>query len=112
MDNINLHSFETNNNQVAPIKEFFNEAEIFITGGTGFLGKALIEKLLRSCPKIKNIYVLIRSKRGLSCEERWKEFIKNPIFDRIKELDSKLLNKLNCVQGDMDAPNLGILKYE
>jgi hypothetical protein len=33
---------------------------IFVTGGTGFIGKSVLEKLLRSCPKIDAIYVLAR----------------------------------------------------
>lgn len=107
MDNHKLTFNVTNNNISPSIKEFFKDAEIFITGGTGFLGKALIEKLLRSCPDITHIYVLIRSKRGLSCEEIWKHFIKNRIFDNVREHDIKLLDKLKCIHGDMSAPDLG-----
>jgi FlaA1/EpsC-like NDP-sugar epimerase len=33
---------------------------IFITGATGFVGKVLVEKLLRSCPDIAKIYILVR----------------------------------------------------
>lgn len=53
-----------------PVQEFYRDATIFITGGTGFLGKSLLEKLLRSCPHIKRIYLLIRSKKDKSSEER------------------------------------------
>lgn len=52
------------------IKKFYDGAEIFITGGSGFIGKALIEKLLRSCSGIKQIYLLVRPKKGATLGER------------------------------------------
>lgn len=52
------------------IVKFYSGADIFITGGTGFLGKVLIEKLLRSCPDIGTIYLLMRSKRGQKGQDR------------------------------------------
>lgn len=61
------------------IGEFYRDACIFLTGGTGFVGKAVLEKILRSCEYIDSIYLLIRPKRGLSCELRLKELLKNPV---------------------------------
>lgn len=55
------------------IPEFYAGKSIFITGGTGFLGKTLIEKLLRSCSELDTIYIIVRSKRNLSPEDRWKQ---------------------------------------
>lgn len=46
------------------IQEFYKGKSVFITGATGFLGKVLVEKLLRSCPGIDQIFVLVRSKKG------------------------------------------------
>lgn len=60
----------------SPVQEFFRDAGVFITGGTGFMGKILIEKLLRTCPHIKQIYLLIRPKKGKNVEQRLDE-----IFD-------------------------------
>lgn len=47
----------------SPMQQFYQNKAIFLTGGTGFLGKVIMEKLLRSC-HIDTIYVLIRSKKG------------------------------------------------
>ncbi|KAJ8874985.1 hypothetical protein PR048_022875 [Dryococelus australis] len=61
------------------IQDFYQDTGVFITGGTGTLGKLTIEKILRSCPGVKRGYVLIRSKEGLSVEERKKTLLDNVV---------------------------------
>lgn len=46
------------------IAKFYSGKSIFITGATGFMGKVLVEKLLRDCSQVKRIYILVRMKRG------------------------------------------------
>ena len=57
------------------IVSFYDKKTILITGATGFLGKVLIEKLLRSCYGINKIYVLVRSKKGHSAAQRLNELL-------------------------------------
>ena len=59
------------------ISSFYCGKCILVSGGTGFVGKVLIEKLLWSCRSIKTIYVLVRCKRGISIEQRYSEFIES-----------------------------------
>lgn len=60
------------------VSDFYNGSVILITGGTGFLGKVLIEKLLRIY-QIKKIYLIIRSKNDMDCESRLTEFFKESV---------------------------------
>lgn len=81
-----------------PVQEFFRDATILLTGGTGFMGKMLIEKLLRSCPHIKHIYLLVRTKKGKTPHERIDDifqdrvsgFLLCGIFDIFNVYESKL----------------------
>ncbi|EFN65513.1 Fatty acyl-CoA reductase 1 [Camponotus floridanus] len=95
-------------NETHSIDTFFAETEIFIIGATGFLGKALLEKLLRSCHCVATIFVLIRPKRNQSIEERFRKLLENPIFDRIRTECPSVLNKIFPVKGDLGMPELGL----
>lgn len=64
---------------LTPIQEFYTGQSIFITGGTGFLGKLIIEKLLRSCPSLSVIYLLVRPKKGKDSHERTEELFDDPV---------------------------------
>ncbi|CAH1642347.1 unnamed protein product [Spodoptera littoralis] len=90
------------------IADFYEDSIILVTGGTGFVGKALLEKLLRSCAGIKTVYVLMRPKRGLTVDQRYKELLKNQVFDRIRARWPERLGKLYPITGDVSAPNLGV----
>jgi len=90
------------------ISEWYRDKTIFITGGTGFMGKVLIEKLLRSCP-IKRIYILVREKRGRSKQERVDDMFNNyKLFDKLKTIRPDFLKKVLPVQGDITLSELGL----
>jgi fatty acyl-CoA reductase len=55
-----------------------------LTGCTGFLGKVILEKLLRSCPDVKKIYIMVRPKRKVDPMNRVeKDILKSRCFRRI-----------------------------
>lgn len=51
------------------ITNYYKNSVILITGGTGFLGKVLIEKLLRVFD-VRKIYILIRHKNNMNADDR------------------------------------------
>lgn len=53
----------------------FNESFTF----QGFMGKVLLDKLLRTCPGIENIYLLIRKKKGKDIHTRIEELFDDPV---------------------------------
>ena len=70
------------------IAEYFKGKSIFLTGATGFVGKVLIEKLLRSCQDLKKIYILIRTKKGNDANKRLNEILSaKVIFYSINQSD-------------------------
>ncbi|XP_076663324.1 putative fatty acyl-CoA reductase CG5065 [Andrena cerasifolii] len=90
------------------IEAFFANSVILLTGATGFLGKALLEKLLRSCPRLAMIFILIRPKKGQTVEQRYKKLLENSVFDRIRTELPDAFNKIYPMQGDVSLPNLGL----
>lgn len=90
------------------IQAFFKYSTVFLTGATGFLGKLLLEKLLRNCPDIKRIYILIREKKGKKREKRFEEVFDVPIFDVLKRKRVDFQSKVSLVSGDCLLPDLGL----
>lgn len=64
---------------MSEVAEYFFGRSILVTGAYGFMGKVLLEKLLYACPNIKNIYIMVRPKRGKSIELRLEEMLKIPV---------------------------------
>ncbi|XP_034951190.1 fatty acyl-CoA reductase wat-like [Chelonus insularis] len=93
---------------LTPIQEFYAGQSIFITGGTGFLGKLIIEKLLRSCSNLSVIYLLVRPKKGKDTHQRTEELFDDPLFSKLKEEHPKFRHKIVAIEGDCSSPNLGI----
>ncbi|XP_055711089.1 fatty acyl-CoA reductase 1-like [Phlebotomus papatasi] len=97
-----------NSYELPAIAEFFHGREIFITGGTGFIGKAIIEKILYSCPDVKRIYLLLRCKKSVSVCDRLVKFKSNQIFNRVRQRDESLLDKIEALPGDSMCLKLGL----
>jgi alcohol-forming fatty acyl-CoA reductase len=71
--------FTENLNKVNSIEGFYAGTGIFITGASGFVGKGLLEKLIRVCPRIVVIFILVRPKKHQTMEQRYKEIIDDPV---------------------------------
>ncbi|XP_076754542.1 putative fatty acyl-CoA reductase CG5065 isoform X2 [Xylocopa sonorina] len=92
------------------IAETFRGQNILITGGTGFLGKVILEKFLRCLPDTQQIYMLIRSKKGKEPKHRLEEIFNSPLFEKVrKQRGMEALKKaVTVIHGDVILPGLGI----
>ncbi|KAH8295017.1 hypothetical protein KR018_005780, partial [Drosophila ironensis] len=101
---------------------FYKDKVVFLTGATGFMGKVMIEKLLRSTD-VKRIYAMVRSKRGHNLQERlqlWqKEEVSanavkafhnsaSQVFKVLLSSKPEALQRVQFIAGDCCEPDLGI----
>ena len=101
------------------IPEFFHGKVILIAGATGFLGQALVAKILTALPDVKRVYLLIRSQTGANGEKRTatdrleNEVFTSSAFAKLKQIhgerfDGWVREKVCAVEGDMAYERLGL----
>ena len=61
------------------VPAFFAGRSVLVTGATGFMGKVLIEKVLWSCPNIKEIFLLVRPKKNVKIDDRLRKILFLPV---------------------------------
>ncbi|XP_031438737.1 fatty acyl-CoA reductase 1 [Clupea harengus] len=90
------------------IAEYYAGKSVLITGATGFMGKVLVEKMLRSCPRVSALYLLVRPKAGQSMQERVAAMMECKLFDRVREDNPDFHSKIVPVSSELTQPGLGI----
>jgi len=69
-----------NSNKVS-FRQFYAGKTILVTGCTGFLGKVVLEKILRTLVDVNKIFVMVRPRKGTTIEKRIEDTIfSSPIF--------------------------------
>ncbi|XP_034296280.1 fatty acyl-CoA reductase 1-like [Pantherophis guttatus] len=87
---------------------YYGGKSVLVTGATGFMGKVLVEKLLRSCHDVKTIYVCVRPKGGRSMQTRVENLLKCKVFDRVREEWPNFHEKIKPISAEFTKPNLAI----
>jgi long-chain acyl-CoA synthetase len=103
---------------MSTIQQYFTGKTVLVTGATGFLGKALVEKMLRSLPGLGRLYLLIRPRergtRTLPADQRFRsELLTSSIFDRLKRelgdaFDASVDAKVRVIAGELADDRLGV----
>nr|AXY94562.1 fatty acyl-CoA reductase 2 [synthetic construct] len=99
-------------NKLNTLEEFYVGSGILLTGATGFVGKAVLEKLIRMCPRIAAIFLLFRPKTDETIEQRFKKLIDDPIYDDIKAKHPSTLSRVYPMRGDLSLPDLGLSRED
>lgn len=96
------------------LQEAYGDKAILLTGGTGFLGTALVEKMLRSLPDLGRLYLVVRPSSGKSAADRIrKDMLRSAAFRRLREelgdgFDGLVAEKVRVLEGDVNVPSLGL----
>jgi alcohol-forming fatty acyl-CoA reductase len=96
------------------IAESLAGKRIAITGSTGFVGTALVERLLRSVPDCELVLLVRAGKRTSASERVRREILKNDAFDRLREqmgkaeFDAMAARRIVTINGDVSRDGLGL----
>ncbi len=99
---------------VPVIAEALAGTRIAITGSTGFVGTALVERLLRSVPDCQLVLLVRDGKRSPAARRVEREVLRNDAFDRLrrelgsKEFEEMAAQRITTIAGDVGMDGLGL----
>ena len=96
------------------VAEQLSGKRIAITGSTGFLGTALVERLLRGVPDCKLVLLVRPGKRSTPAQRARREIFRNDAFGRMLEDRGKdafwaeIEDRVDVIAGDIGTDGLGL----
>ena len=95
------------------IRQHLRGKTILLTGGTGFLGKVVVERLLRAAPELARVYLLIRETREPAAVRFEAEVLPAGVFGALAHTYGEgwprfARDKIVPVAGDISQPRLGL----
>ena len=89
-------------------KTSLGSSHVFLTGGTGFVGQAILERLLSDHPDTI-ISVLVRSKGSAGTEDRMRTLLRKPVFkawrDKVGDagVEKAVTDRIRVVEGGLGS---------
>ncbi|MDA8359428.1 MAG: HAD-IB family phosphatase [Actinomycetota bacterium] len=85
----------------------------FVTGATGFLGTALVERILRTIPDCEVVVLVRPGRRATPAQRTAREILKNDCFSRLRNewgerFDAECERRVQAVGGDVSRDGLGL----
>lgn len=95
------------------VRQYLRGKRILLTGGTGFLGKVVLERLLRAAPEVERIYLLIRDSREPAAARFEAEVLQAGLFRQLADSHGSawprfVRGTLAPIAGDVSQPRLGL----
>jgi HAD superfamily hydrolase (TIGR01490 family) len=96
------------------IPESLEGKRIAVTGSTGFLGTALVERLLWSAPGCELVLLLRPGKRSTVEQRATREIFRNDAFDRLRDelgkagFDEAVARRVQVISGDVGTDGLAL----
>lgn len=80
-NNNNNNDSTANKQRARKLAQFYANKNILITGATGFIGKVCLVKIIRSLGDCGQVYVMLRSKKGLTPQQRFDRMLNEEPFN-------------------------------
>ncbi len=95
------------------VDEALAGSRFFVTGATGFLGTALVERILRTVPDSEVVLLVRPGRRAGPLDRVRREVLKNDCFDRLRDehgpaFDDVVGGRVAAVAGDVGTDGLGL----
>lgn len=97
------------------IAEALAGKRIAVTGSTGFLGTALVERLMRAVPECELVLLVRAGRRSTAAQRVQREILRNDAFDRLRAqlggaapFDEMAKRRVTVVTGDVGTDGLGL----
>ena len=98
------------------LRDRYRGQRIFLTGASGLVGQAVLEKILRALPDVGEVLLFLRPHGRTTAEDRLPEILRSPLFDRLRrerpDFDAWWPTKVSAVAGGLGLPRLGLTRED